>query len=470
MPGDRARPAVASHRGGVVGIKLSGELHAGLVGLARECGASLFMVLQAGLAGLLTRLGAGHDIAIGSPIAGRTDSALDDLVGFFVNTLVLRTDTSGNPSLGALVGRVRAGNLLAYSHADVPFERLVEVLNPARSLSHHPLFQVMLAFQSDAGARCELAGLGSRFETVATATAKFDLSVSLSEERGSHGVPAGIIGGIEYASDLFDRGSVEALAGRLVRLLEAAVAAPGRALGQLDILGAEERATILREWNATSPAAIPCAGLPCAGLPELFAAQAARSPDAVAVIFEAEQLSYGELDRRANALAHHLRARGVGAETVVGLCLARSPAMIVGLLAILKAGGAYLPLDPDYPPERLAFMLGDAGARVLVTHGASHDTLIGTLMDTLMGRLCAPAAGTAPSIVPSNVPNSVPSTVPGIVRLDADAAAIAAKPETAPAVALDPQHPAYVIYTSGSTGTPKGVVVAHGALAIRCWR
>ena len=231
LPSDRPRPGVASHRGGVVGVALSRELHVGLLGLARECGASLFMVLQAGLAGLLTRLGAGGDIAIGSPIAGRTDSALDDLVGFFVNTLVLRTDTSGNPSLGALIGRVRASNLLAYSHADVPFERLVEVLNPARSLSHHPLFQVMLAFQNAAVADFEVAGVGSRFEAVATATAKFDLSVSLSEERAADGSPAGIIGGIEYASDLFDRGSVEALAGRLVRLLEAAVAAPGACAG-----------------------------------------------------------------------------------------------------------------------------------------------------------------------------------------------------------------------------------------------
>ena len=225
------------------------------------------MVLQAGLAGLLTRLGAGHDIAIGSPIAGRTDSALDDLVGFFVNTLVLRTDTSGDPDLRALIGRVRAGNLSAYSHADVPFERLVEVLNPARSLSHHPLFQVMLAFQSQAPARFEVAGLASRFEAVATATAKFDLSVSLREERAADGLPAGIFGGIEYASDLFDRGSVEALAGRFVRLLEGAVAAPERALGQLEILGAEERATILRGWNATSH------GLLATSLPELFAAQ-----------------------------------------------------------------------------------------------------------------------------------------------------------------------------------------------------
>ncbi len=430
LPSDRPRRSVASHRGDVVGVKLSAELHRGLVGLARGCGASLFMVVQACLAGLLSRLGAGDDIAIGSPIAGRSDSALDGLVGFFVNTLVLRTDTSGNPGLGELIGRVRSRNLSAYSHADVPFERLVELLNPVRSLSHHPLFQVMLAFQTNMAARFAVNGIAASPEDVSTGTAKFDLSVSLSEERGADGLPAGIVGGIEYATDLFDAASIERLASRFVRVLEAAVAHPERALSSVDILGADERATILGEWNATAHA------LPASTLPELFAAQVARSPDAVAVIFEEERLRYGELDRRANRLAHHLRARGVGPETVVGLCLARSLDLIVGLLGILKAGGAYLPLDPDYPQARLAFMLEDAGAEVLVTQ------------DALLERL--PAATAA--------------RVPVIVRLDADAPAIAAAPQSPPAVALDPANPAYVIYTSGSTGTPKGVVVEHANL------
>ena len=431
LPIDRGRPAVASHRGEVVGLRMSGELHVALAGLARAGGASLFMVLQAGLAALLTRLGAGSDIVIGSPIAGRSDNALDDLVGFFVNTLVLRTDTSGDPSLRALIGRVRAGNLLAYGHAELPFERLVEVLNPARSLSHHPLFQVMLAFQNNAAARFDVPGLATRFEPVASATAKFDLAVSVSEERGADGTPAGISGVIEYATDLFQRDTVEAIAGRFVRLLEAAVAHPDRAIGSLDILSGEERASILRGWNDTAHA------LSAATLPELFAAQVARRPDAIAVVFEDESLSYGALDRRANRLAHHLRALGVGPETVVGLCLARSLDMIVGLIGILKAGGAYLPLDPHYPQERLAFMLADAGARVLVTHSA------------LMEQLPAQASRNLHSIV----------------RLDADAAAIAAQPAGAPAIDLDPQHPAYVIYTSGSTGTPKGVVVEHRNIA-----
>ena len=232
---------------------------------------------------------------------------------------------------------------MAYGHAELPFERLVEVLNPARSLSHHPLFQVMLAFQNNAAARFDVPGLATRFEPVATATAKFDLAVSVSEERGADGTPAGISGVIEYATDLFHRDTVEAIAGRFVRLLEATVAHPDRAIGSLDILSGEERATILRGWNDTAHA------LSAATLPELFAAQVARRPDAIAVVFEDESLSYGALDRRANRLAHHLRALGVGPETVVGLCLARSLDMIVGLIGILKAGGAYLPLDPALP-------------------------------------------------------------------------------------------------------------------------
>ena len=205
LPADRSRPSVSSYRGDTVPVHLPADLHRGLSELARSSGASLFMVLQAGLSALLTRLGAGSDIPLGSPIAGRTDGALDDLIGFFVNTLVLRTDTSGNPSFRDLVGRVRSGNLSAYGHQDVPFERLVEVLNPGRSLSRHPLFQVMLVLQNAGPVRLELAGLTGRFQAVATASAKFDLSVSLGEERGPDGTAGGIAGVVEYATDLFDR-------------------------------------------------------------------------------------------------------------------------------------------------------------------------------------------------------------------------------------------------------------------------
>ena len=336
---------------------------------------------------------------------------------------MLRTDTSGNPSFRELVARVRTGNLSAYSHQDLPFERLVEVINPARSLSRHPLFQVMLALQNTAEVKLDLDGLSCGFERVATSSAKFDLSVSLGEERGADGAPAGIGGVVEYATDLFDRATIEALIGRLVRLLEAAVADPERAIRSLDILAPAERVTILHEWNDTARATVP------ATLPELFAEQAAQTPDAIAVVHEDVSLTYRELDRRANQLAHHLRGLGVGPEVVVGLCVERSPAMLVGLMGILKAGGAYLPLDPGYPAERLAFMLQDAGAPVLVTQSVLLDRL--------------PAHGAR------------------IVRLDADAPAIAAQPASAPALVLDPQNPAYVIYTSGSTGEPKGVAVTH---------
>ena len=364
---------------------------------------------------------------IGSPIAGRTDSALDDLVGLFVNTLVLRTDTSGNPSFRELIARVRATNLAAYSHQELPFERLVEVLNPARSLARHPLFQVMLALQNNAPVSLDLPGLTPSVETVGTASAKFDLSVSLREQRGSDGAPAGINGVLRYSIDLFERASVEVIARRLIRLLETAIDDPDRAIGSLDILTADERHTILHEWNDTAHA------IPSGTLPELFAAQVDKTPDAIAVVFEEQSLSYAQLDAHSNRLAHHLRELGVGPETVVGLCVERSLEMVVGLLGILKAGGTYLPLDPSYPQERLAFMLADAQAPVLLTQAA------------LVERLPAQAAT--------------------IVRLDVDAPAIAQQPTIAPSFALHPQNSAYIIYTSGSTGTPKGVVVDHASLA-----
>ena len=417
LPSDRPRPAVSSYRGDRVPFTLTAEMHRGLLALARDSGASLFMVLQAGLAALLTRLGAGTDVPIGSPIAGRTDSALDDLVGLFVNTLVLRTDTSGTPSFRELIARVRATNLAAYSHQELPFERLVEVLNPARSLARHPLFQVMLALQNNAPVSLDLPGLTPSVETVATASAKFDLSVSLREQRGSDGAPAGINGVLQYSIDLFERASVEVIAGRLIRLLETAIDDPDRAIGSLDILTADERHTILHEWNDTAHA------IPSGTLPELFAAQVDKTPDAIAVVFEEQSLSYAQLDAHSNRLAHHLRELGVGPETVVGLCVERSLEMVVGLIGILKAGGTYLPLDPSYPQERLAFMLADAQARVLLTQAA------------LVERLPAQAAT--------------------IVRLDVDAPAIAQQPTIAPSIALHPQNSAYIIYTSGSTGTTK---------------
>ncbi len=436
LPIDRPRPAVASHRGAAIAVSLSGDLHGGLLKLAKESGSSLFMVLQAGLAALLSRLGGGSDIAIGSPIAGRTDVALDDLVGFFVNTLVLRTDTSGNPSFRELLLRVRSDDLAAYGHQDVPFERLVEVLNPSRSLSRHPLFQVMLAFQNNAAVGLGLDGVAGRHEAVATSTSKFDLALSLGELRQADGSPGGLAGLLEYATDLFDRGSVAALASRLVRLLAAAVASPDAAIGSLEILAADERHRIVEEWNATSRP------VPAASLPALFAAQAAATPDAIAAVYQDRELSYAALDAHANRLAHHLRSQGVGAETVVGLLVDRSLELVIGLLGILKAGAAYLPLDPSYPAQRLSFMLSDAGCSVLVTQQA--------LLERAGGLVLAQDGAANP---------------PRLIRLDADWGAIALEPAHAPAIAIAPEQAAYVIYTSGSTGTPKGVVVCHDALS-----
>ena len=421
LPGDRARPAVASYRGDSVPVQLPAALHASLLGLARSCGSSLFMVLQAGLAALLSRLGAGTDIAIGSPIAGRTDEALDDLVGFFVNTLVLRTDTSGNPSFRELIGRVRGGNLAAYGHQDVPFERLVEVLNPSRSLSRHPLFQVMLAFQNNAAVALELAGLEVSYQAVATSTSKFDLSLSLSETQAPDGAPGGIAGTLEYALDLFDRSSAQALAERLVRLLAAAVAAADTPIGRLEVLSAAERRAVLTDWNATARP------VPSATLVELFAAQAARTPDAIAVVFEDRALSYAALDAHANRLAHHLRAQGAGPEIIVGLLVERSLEMVIGLLGILKSGAAYLPLDPSYPAERLSFMLADARAPLLVTQQGLLERLPGVLVQGHGGHGGGPGVG-GPG-------------APRLVRLDADWGTIALEPATPPAVAIDRRPP-----------------------------
>ncbi|WP_158892216.1 non-ribosomal peptide synthetase [Amycolatopsis anabasis] len=412
LPADRPRPAVASHRGDRVELRIDPELHARVVRVARQAGASVFMVVQAGLAALLHRLGAGTDIPIGSPVAGRTDEALDDLVGFFVNTLVLRTDVSGDPSFRELVARVREIDLAAYAHQEVPFERLVEVLNPARSMARHPLFQVLLAFQNNAEATLELPGLRVTPEPVDSRSAKFDLSITLAERHTGSGTPDGIDGTAEFAVDLFDRETVRLLADRLVRLLDTVTADPARTVGQVDVLTAGERRSLV-EWNDTARP------VPEATVAELFEAQAARTPDAPAVVFEDSGLSYAELDERANRLARALIARGAGPERLVALRLPRSVDLVVAQLAVLKAGAAYLPVDPDYPDERIAFLLDDS-APVL------------TVSPEILAELLAEAANQPSGPVGRRVPVS---------------------------------GAAYVIYTSGSTGRPKGVVVSHRGAA-----
>ena len=432
LPSDRPRPPTASYRGNRVSVRLDATLHHGLVDLARRHGASLFMVLQAGLAALLSRLGAGDDIPIGAPVAGRTDQALDDLVGFFVNTLVLRADASGDPTFARLLARVRETALAAYAHQDVPFEYLVEVLNPTRSLAHHPLFQVMLTVQNTPQRDLELPGLHTTGVRVDTGTAKFDLSFSLSERRGPDGAPQGIEGVVEYASDLFDSGTVETIAARWVRLLEAVVADPDQRVSRIDVLFAGERHRLLVERNNTArPVVQDC-------LPALFEAQVEATPEAVALVFAGTALTFAELNAWANRLAHALIARGVGPaagaadlgldavdasgpEQIVALALPRGVELIVAVLAVLKAGAAYLFVDPGYPPARVALMLEDA-----------HPALV----------LDDPGAVA--------VVDGYPDTNP----IDTD--------RTAP---LLPQHPAYVISTSGSTGRPKAVVVCHQSVA-----
>ncbi|MGB9048579.1 MAG: amino acid adenylation domain-containing protein, partial [Pseudonocardiaceae bacterium] len=433
LPTDRPRPAVASDRGGHLAVRLDAALHQGLRELARCCGATIFMVIHAGLAALLSKLGAGTDIPIGSPIAGRTDDALDDLVGFFVNTLVLRSDTSGDPTFRQLLSRVKATDLGAFAHQDLPFEHLVEVLNPIRSLTHHPLFQIMLALHPTPCPGMGLPGLHVTPKPVDTQTAKFDLVVELGEHNDTYAGPAGITGAIHYAADLFDHTSIETIVARWLRLLNAVATNPDQPLSRIDMLSAEERHQLLVDYNNTTRE------VPAATLPELFGQQVARSPDSTAVIFEDVEISYTELETAANQLAHLLIARGIGPEHFVALVLPRCPQLVVAILGVLKTGAAYLPLDPDHPPTRLGFMLTDAHATMLLT--TTHTT---------------------PCISPN-------TTTPQLILDHPDTRALLdQQPHTNwgdPGISGDPEQLAYVMYTSGSTGTPKGIAVTHRNVA-----
>ncbi|WP_328929087.1 non-ribosomal peptide synthase/polyketide synthase [Streptomyces sp. NBC_00190] len=410
LPADRPRPAEISYAGASVDFELDAELHRRLAELARKSGATVFMALQAAMAALLTRLGAGTDIPLGSPIAGRMDDALDDLVGFFVNTLVLRTDTSGDPSFEELLGRVRETSLAAYEHQDVPFDHLVELLNPNRSSSHHPLFQVMLVLQDNPTAEFGLPGLEVAGEPVDIETAKVDLSVNVLERHDDAGAPVGIVGALKYATALFDRSTVEGLLERWVRLLEQVVADPSLSLGRVELLAEAERGQMLNAWNDTA------VEVPQLTLPELFETQVRRAPDAVALVCGAQSLTYGELNARANRLAHWLVGQGVGPEKLVGVLVPRSLDAVVAVLAVLKAGGAYVPVDPEYPQARRDFILADSAPVLVLDEAALAQDLSGF-------------------------------------------------DDTDPEIDVEMEHPAYVIYTSGSTGTPKGVVVEHRSVA-----
>jgi amino acid adenylation domain-containing protein/non-ribosomal peptide synthase protein (TIGR01720 family) len=431
LPADRPRPAVPSYRGSTVGFRINPEVHRRLVALARNRQASVFMTLQTGLAVLLHRLGAGSDIPLGTPIAGRDDEALDDLVGFFLNTLVLRTDLSGDPDFRELLDRVRDADLAAYAHQDMPFERLVEVLNPNRSMSRHPLFQVMLTLHNNPTAPFRLPGVQAATQRFDTGVSKFDLLFSLRESYTPDGRPGGVEGFVEYSLDLFDEATAERIAASFVRVLECVVAEPSLPVGKIDVLDPVTRHELLVGRNETART------VPADSLPALFQARAAAEADKTALVFGDEELTYAELNRRANRLARLLIGRGIGPEDVVGLAVPRSAETVVALLAVLKSGAGYLPLDPQYPAERLAYMLQDAGPRVVLTTA----DVAGRLPSAPVVALDDPQVTAALAALPDSDPSDEERTCP-----------------------LRPQHPAYLIYTSGSTGRPKGVVMPAGAL------
>ncbi|HEV3049541.1 MAG TPA: amino acid adenylation domain-containing protein, partial [Longimicrobium sp.] len=422
LPTDRPRPAVQSHRGARERFDLPRELLDRLQALGRGEGATLYMVMLGAFQLLLSKYSGSEDIVVGSPIAGRTRREVEELIGFFVNTLVLRTDLSADPSFRELLGRVREGTLGAYEHQDVPFERLVAELQPERSLSHSPVFQVMFALQNADRSGSGLAGLRVEGVGAELETTKVDLALTAVPHEG------GVYGVMEYSTALFDRSTVRRMLGHLERVLEQVAARPEARLSELELLSAEERRMVVEEWNATD-AVLPAG----ACIHELFEARAARTPDAVAVEFEGEVLSYAALNAQANRLAHHLRSLGVGPDARVGLCAEPGLEMVVGVLGVLKAGGAYVPLDPGYPADRLAYMLADSAPAALLVQPHLRDR-----------------------VESANVP---------LLELDAAAPAWASLPTTDPVRGgLTPDHLAYVIYTSGSTGRPKGVRVPHASV------
>ncbi|MFC7386600.1 non-ribosomal peptide synthetase [Sphaerisporangium rhizosphaerae] len=436
LPLDRPRPAVASNRGEMVTRHVDAALHRDLVTLAHQAGVTVFMVAHAAFAALLTRMGAGTDLPIGTGLAGRSHENLDDLVGFFVNTMVLRTDTSGDPTFRELLDRVREVDLVAYANQDLPFERLVDVVNPARSLAHHPLFQVSIVLQNYAGAQARMPGLTVSPPDVELEAAKFDLMFFLEEAHEDDPLtgraPGGMKVGLKFATDLFDRATAEGIAERFCRMLAAMVADPDGRMGAVDILSAGERARLLVEWNDTASSAAPVT------MPALFEAQAARTPEAPALVSGERTLTYAELNAAANRLARLLVDRyGAGPESHVAVALPRSVEAVAAVLAVVKTGAAYVPVDPDYPAERIAFMLADTRPSLVIT---------------------GPAAETG-----GEVPRLVLDALSDLDGLDGYALGDLTDGErTAP---LEPSHPAYVIYTSGSTGRPKGVAVTHHGIA-----
>lgn len=417
---DRPRPTMPSFQGASHLFVLSRTLSKKLQHLSQSQGATLFMTLLAAFQTLLYRYTEQEDIIVGSPIANRNRAELEGLIGIFVNTLVLRTDLSGNPSFRELLQRVRQVALGAYAHQDLPFEKLVEALQPERQLSHNPLFQVLFVLQNTPKQELEFPDLSVSYLQVDSKTAKFDLSLSITDTQ------SGLTGSFEYNTDLFDAATIARMVGHFQTLLEGIVDNCEQRLSELPLITAAERHQLLVEWNHTHT------DYPKVCIHQLIEAQVEKTPDAVAVVFEDQQLTYQQLNYRANQLANYLRTLGVGPEVLVGICMERSLEMVVGLLGILKAGGAYVPLDPAYPQERLAFILENAQMSVLLTQ------------QQLVERL--------------------PKHQARVICLDTDWGAIAAMSQQTPVSPVMAENLAYVIYTSGSTGKPKGVQIRHRSL------
>jgi amino acid adenylation domain-containing protein/non-ribosomal peptide synthase protein (TIGR01720 family) len=422
LAADRPRPLAQSYRGASHLFEVAPAVSDQLMNLCKQEGATLFMVMLAAFNLLLHRYTGEARFAVGTPIANRNRAEIEGLIGFFINTLILRADLSGNPTFRELLARTRDVALGAYAHQDLPFEKLVEVLQPERSLSHSPLFQVMFVFQNAPMPAVELPGLTLSPVKVENGVSHIDLTLMLSEGEGGR-----LIGVFEYATDLFDGPTITRMAGHFQTLLINLSSYPDRRLSELHLLTEAERFELLISWNDThrNYSRQRC-------VHELIEARAEQSLDAPAVIFEGEQLSYRQLNRRANQLASYLRKMGVRPETLVGCCLDRSLELPVAMLGILKAGAAYLPLDPTYPRQRLAFMLADAEVAVLLTK------------QTMLGNL--------------------PESKARVVCLDTEWRMIEQEPDADLLNLASPQNLAYAIYTSGSTGNPKGALISHEAL------
>ncbi|MEM8777888.1 MAG: amino acid adenylation domain-containing protein, partial [Cyanobacteria bacterium P01_G01_bin.49] len=420
LPTDHPRPALQTYRGASYSFNLSKELSTSLNQLSQQQGTTLFMTLLAGFETLLWRYTAQEDIVVGSPIANRNRAELEGLIGFFVNILVLRTNLAGNPSFEELLKRVREVALGAYAHQDLPFELLVERLQPERDLSHSPLFQVMFVLQN-APMSAEWPGLTLTTLESDSETAQFDLILYMRE------TDSGLVGKFEYNTDLFEQSTIQRMVGHWQTLLSGVVANPKQRLSDLPLLTEADKQQLLVEWNKTEVEYPPLC------VPELLEAQVEKTPDAVAVVFEDQQLTYQQLNQQANQLAHYLRSLGVKPEVLVGICLERSLEMVIGLLAILKAGGAYIPLDPNYPQKRLAYILDDSQAAVLL----SDNSLL----------------------------EKIPAHQAQVVDLDIHRHLIAQQSQENVFSSVTRDNLAYTIYTSGSTGKPKGVQISHSALS-----